>query len=402
MFYRQLPARSPIPAGALPRLTLETLGYGPDPREKLERLLLERYGANGCSLYASGTHALQVALEVTRRASKMPVLLPAYTCYEVATAAVGAGIPVALYDVDANTLEPDWNSVQTAAAGGAAALVVAPLFGMPLDWNAAQRAAQRVGALLIADVAQAFGTTWQGRPAGAVADLTILSFGRGKGWTGAGGGALLWRTAQHEARQFDVVPARNGHRPIAEAKSAARAGSQWLLGRRNVYGLPSAIPFLKLGETVYHEPTSPARMTRASASLLLSSADEAVLEVSRRRGHASDYAGWLDQPAPSVTAVVGARMNDESGALRFPIRIRGGWAGLQHSPAPRLGAAPGYPTTIREIGAVRPLIVNPSAQLPQSELLVRELVTLPTHSQMSWVERRRLAELICGYHATIN
>src|SRR5687767_4065158 len=110
MFYRQLPARSPIRGSALPRATLETLAYGADPRTELRQRLLRRYGADGAGLFARGTHALQIALEITRRTSQAPVLLPAYTCYEVATAAVGARVPVALYDVDVNTLEPDWNS----------------------------------------------------------------------------------------------------------------------------------------------------------------------------------------------------------------------------------------------------------------------------------------------------
>ncbi|HEY0810607.1 MAG TPA: DegT/DnrJ/EryC1/StrS family aminotransferase [Longimicrobiales bacterium] len=392
MFYRHLPALSPVPGLALPRLIAQAAGYGADPRAVLRAQLMRRYQADGCSLWSSGTHALQTALTIAKQSGSAPILLPAYTCYEVATAAVGAHVVVALYDVDPLTLEPDWESVRAAASAGARALVVTPLFGMPFDWEAARRTADEMGALLIADVAQAHGTEWRGQPAGTHADLTILSFGRGKGWTGAGGGALLWR-GKNTNGQVDAT--QQSRSAIQEAKSVARAATQYVFGRPLLYGIPASVPFLHLGETVYHEPTVPTAMTRTSAALLLMAERVATAEVSHRRRTAEAYKRWLAETDHDVDVMIGARLNQESGALRFPVLVKGGWSQVRESAAPRLGAAPGYPTTLREIDALQPLLTNVSTKFTGAETLARELVTLPTHSQTAERDRRRAFEIVC-------
>jgi perosamine synthetase len=386
----QLPARSPIPAAALPPLALQAIAVGIDPRDQLRDLLTHRYDAQGCSFFASGSHALQVAIEAAIAISDAPVLLPAYTCYEVATAAVGAQAHVALYDVNPNTLEPDWTSVRAAAAQGASAMVVAPLFGMPLNWDIARSVADELDALLIADVAQGHGSTWQGAPAGVAGDMTVLSFGRGKGWTGAGGGALLWRGAT--PTKLGVGNHTNGVGFSAEMKSVARAGSQWLLGRRSLYALPASIPFLKLGETIYHAPTDPAPMTRTSAALLLASDLAATQEVIRRRANARMYADGLRHR----DGILGAAFTAESGALRFPMLIKGGWEAVKHTDAPRLGVAPGYPTSLRALPALDGLLTNAKSSISNAETLARELVTLPTHAQMRDDELRRAMEIVAS------
>jgi dTDP-4-amino-4,6-dideoxygalactose transaminase len=398
MFYRQLPAQSPIRASVLPRAALQSLVAGSDPRADLQQLLRTRYAARACALYASGTHALQVAIEAAIGDTDGIVLLPAYTCYEVATAAVGARARVALYDVDRDTLEPDWNSILAAVPKGeAAALVIAPLFGMPIDWARARIVADELAAVLIGDVAQSYGAIWNDLPAGASADMAVLSFGRGKGWTGAGGGALLHGANSPGAVAASSAPARGA----SEIKTLAKAGSQWLLGRSTIYGLPAAIPYLKLGETIYHEPTPPAPMSRASAALLLAGDEQAATEVLHRRRNAREYARMFDPGPHGVIANVGARLNEASGALRYPIRTRGGWAAISRTKAGKLGAACGYPTTLAALPALRPFVIAHALPCPQADTLVRELVTLPTHSSVLAEERRQLGEIVCGTNSTV-
>jgi perosamine synthetase len=396
MFYHQLPARSPIAASALPRLTLQPFAVGIDPREELRALLRDRYHADGVRCFASGCESLQAAFEAVKLHNDSPVLVPAYTCYEVATAAVGADVRVALYDVDPDTLEPDWDSVRAAAADGAAALVVAPLYGLSSDFELARTIANTAGALLIADVAQGFGATWNGQALGSSADFTVLSFGRGKGWTGAGGGALLWRgpIANSLIKQADTQSGQVGFG--GETKLIAKAAVQWALGRSSTYALPAAIPFLRLGETVYHDPTELSQMTRASAALLLATRSEALEEVLRRRVNARVYAEWLGEPSGQLHSVPGARLNDESGGLRFPVRIKHGWTALQNTSAPRMGVAPGYPTALSDLAALQRFISNAKAELPGAKLLAKELVTLPTHSRTSATEMRRAAAIVKG------
>lgn len=369
------------------------LGLGRDPRETLSAVLSERYRALDCTLTASGTHALHLAL-LTAKALRgdLPVLLPAYTCYEVATAAVGADVRVALYDLDPRTLAPDWDSVRTAARQGTAAIVVAPLFGLPLDWHAARSIADELDAFLIADAAQAHGSSWDGRPVGCVGDLTVLSFGRGKGWTGGGGGALLRRQIS-ESPTRPTGLARPGVR--GECKTAISLAAQCVLGRPNLYGVPAALPSLGLGETIYHEPTFPAAMTRTSAAMLIANEKTSDREVSQRRNNSMRYMQMLSQRMPS-DALIGAAFDGSSGALRFPLRVPGGWSALRKTDAPGLGAAPGYPAPLGDLPALRKLRTDVGRTRPGAEVLARELVTLPTHSLVSEREMRELARIVSG------
>ena len=74
--------------------------------------------------------ALRLAIEIASEGAEDPVVaLPAYSCYDVATAAIGAGVKVVLYDIDPSTLGPDWESLEKAMQVEPVALVVAHLFG---------------------------------------------------------------------------------------------------------------------------------------------------------------------------------------------------------------------------------------------------------------------------------
>src|SRR5437899_1804453 len=82
------------------------------------------------------------------------VALPAYTCYDVATAAVAVDARIALYDVDPATLAPDMASLTATLAEGARIVVVAPLYGVPVDWDAIEQCVRTFGAVAVEDAAQ--------------------------------------------------------------------------------------------------------------------------------------------------------------------------------------------------------------------------------------------------------
>src|SRR5204863_8021915 len=71
-----------------------------------------------------------------------PAALPAYACYDLATAADGANAPVLLYDLEPSTLAPDLEQIQATLRQGAAAIVVAHLYGHPVDLATGNRLAR--------------------------------------------------------------------------------------------------------------------------------------------------------------------------------------------------------------------------------------------------------------------
>src|SRR5439155_271560 len=206
------------------------------------------------------------------------------------------------------TLAPDLDSMTATLAEGARVIVVAPPFGVPVDWDAIEQCLMGFGALAIEDAAQGHGALWRGAPVGSAGALSVLSFGRGKGWTGGRGGALL-------IRRFPLDAGVGGSRaagPFDELAALGTGVAQCVLGRPAVYRLPAALPLLHLGETRFHSPTELRRMTRAAAAL----------------------------------------------------------------------------------GAVRERLTRPHGRWPGAEELVRDLVTLPTHSLVSSAERDELVRLL--------
>ena len=191
MIRHQLPVFSPLPLHSVFRAFVGRLQSGQDPLAALSELLAEESGAERVMLFGSGTQALQVALRAAVDTVGGEVALPAYSCFDVATAAVAANVPVRFYDVEPETLRPDLVSLEAALEAGAHVVVAGPLYGIPLHWSPVQEIARRHGAILVEDAAQAHGCRNGTGEAGMCGDLSVLSFGRGKGWTGGAGGALL-------------------------------------------------------------------------------------------------------------------------------------------------------------------------------------------------------------------
>src|SRR5262249_44483228 len=106
--------------------------------------------------------------------------LPSYACVDLAAAALGAGVRVRLYEVDPATLSPDLDSVRRMISRGVSAIVIAHLFGYPSDVPAVRELADREGVPVIEDAAQGAGGSLHQTRLGALGELAVLSFGRGK------------------------------------------------------------------------------------------------------------------------------------------------------------------------------------------------------------------------------
>ncbi len=386
---RQPPVHSPLPWSTL-RAGGAALVTGRDPRPALGALLAREFAAERVRLLASGTQALQTALVEAARSAGGDVIvaLPAFTCFDVATAAVGAGVRVALYDLDPRTLSPDLDSLTAALTAGARIVLVTPLYGVPVQWRALIDCAAAVGATVIEDAAQGFGALWRGRPLGSLGTASVLSFGRGKGWTGGRGGALLTRGGA----------GGNGGNGTGvglwrEAGVLALATAQWAFARPAAYGIPAALPWLGLGETRYHDPVTPRALPRVSAGLLVRGFAGALHESGERRRRARRLLELL----ALATGVHPIEPPAETtpGYLRLPLRVSGGLGGLADPEiATRLGAAPSYPSALGDLAPIRARLVGPARRWPGAQDLVRDLITLPTHSLLNPGDLAALARAV--------
>jgi perosamine synthetase len=350
---------------------------------ELRDYLGRRFGARHVLLTSSGTQALQVALQLVTEARRdgRPIALPAFGCYDLVTAAVGARTHVVFYDVDPTHLLPDPGSLRAALAIGVCAVVATPLYGFPLDWTWLRRECRDAGALLIEDSAQGLGSEWQGAEGGSFGDATVLSFGRGKGWSGAGGGALLVR---HDDLGHLVEAVRPPPPPPgASLRAFVASAALWALGRPSLYSLPGSLPFLHLGVTTYKDPSPVVGPSPFAAASALRQADLAVEAVETRRRWAVAWTRLVESEN-LLASIKPCRIlaGGASGYLRFPVVANDRTVAEALLEAGRgAGVGPPYPRILPELEAAQRLAVH-AAPMPGAVELARNLVTFPTHPRV--------------------
>jgi len=345
--------------------------------------LSERYDAADALLTDSGTSALVLALLAVVPPGGT-VAYPGYACIDLTAAAVRAGIHVRLYDLDPTTLSPDLDSVGRVISRGVDAIVVAHLYGYPADVEAVRDIAALHGVVVIEDSAQGAGGTLHGARLGSLADISILSFGRGKGTTAGSGGAVLVRTGflAEWARKTRVTlfASRGGG-----GRQIVNLAAQWMLSHPDLYRLPASIPALKLGEMVYHPAGTPRAISAAAAAILPTALELDDAEVARRRAHAARLLSCLNGASrlPPVRSVRGG----EPGYLRLACID----TTRERRPCPALGALRGYPLTMDQHEPLRSHLVAGEQPGSGSALLRDHLFTLPTHSRVGPVDLARIS-----------
>jgi perosamine synthetase len=388
----QPPARSPLDRHAVASGVRSAISRRAAQASRTEVLgLLEQtYPGRTIVLTDSGTSALSLALGIGRADAGRPVAIPAYGCFDLATAVDGAAVPFVLYDVDPATLGPDPASLRRALERGADRVVIAHLYGVPVDLTRIAPIVRDAGAHIIDDAAQGAGGSVAGSPLGACGDLGVLSFGRGKGITGGSGGALILRDSLGPAKG-ELAAAAGG---IATLRAIVTITAQWMLARPTLFAIPASIPVLGLGETVYRPPHHPAAITPIALGVLSRTLHLAPAEAEHRRRIASRLRsrwrkGVLDAPAIPPDAV--------PGFLRCPAVASASAAVAGAAPdARRLGIMPGYPKALADLEGFGARRLNHEEPLEGARQLARRLLTFPVHGAMAerdvdaieaWIDR---------------
>jgi dTDP-4-amino-4,6-dideoxygalactose transaminase len=309
----------------------------------------------------------------------------------VVTAAVGARVPVRLYDLDPHTLGPDPESVRECLQDGVTAVVVAPLYGVPIDMKEIERLAAEHGAMIVEDAAQGAGAALEDRPLGSRGSLGVLSFGRGKGVTGGAGGGLL--ANDEPGREVLERVADQAGPPRSGFRELGIAAAQWALARPSLYSLPRSLPFLHLGETVYSAPGPVHGLARAAAAILEETWELVDPEAGARRSHAA----WLLAHLEGISSVETIEVPEASrpGYLRLPV-ILSSQASEKADSAMRLGVMPGYPMPLSALPALVPISPDAGREFPAASRLADRLVTLPTHGGLRDRDKRAIERWIAS------
>jgi hypothetical protein len=382
---RQLAVASPISPASLARALLAAGAHPRTLAENARARVASIYGAPGVTLTDSGTSALILALRLAVPNGGV-VAYPGYACVDLAAAARFAGVNVRLYDLDPTTLGPDLDSVAHVLERGVDALVVAHLFGYPADVAGVRALAAPAGVTVIEDAAQGSGGMLNGARLGALGDLSVLSFGRGKGLSAAGGGAVLGRTDEwvDPVRRISTATGGRGFGAVANA------AVQWMFGRPTLYAIPSALPWLHLGEMVYHAAHEPRGIAAASTALIETAYALEEREVLHRRG----VAEALDSVAVSVPDIAPTKVipGAVGGYLRYAARD----LAARRTISPELGIVQPYPRALCEQPELQPALLAGEHETPGSIGLRKTLFALPTHGMVARRDIRRLDAWLRG------
>ncbi len=340
----------------------------------LSHTLKTQYASSSVTLTDSGTSALGVVLSCLSG----PVALPGFGCLDLITAAQYAAVPVFLYDVDPLTLGPNLDSLEAVLQRGANAVVVASLYGYVPPMESLVALCRQYGAALIEDIAQSAGAKLNGRYLGTFGDFTVLSFGRGKGIGGGGGGAVL-------GLENHVLSNLRG---VSTLRSLCTFALQRIFLSPRLFAIPSHIPWLALGETVYHAPRVPRTINRVQAALAnagLSTLDE---ERSKREKTALAVRRAIEGSLRGIA--IGPTIG-QPGFLRLAYRspvkltVRLRSFGLRRS----------YGLVLQDHPELKTRLLNRS-DLDGAQVLSRELLTIPTHIGMSQKTISDLQQELCA------
>jgi dTDP-4-amino-4,6-dideoxygalactose transaminase len=131
-------------------------------------------------------------------------------------------------------------------------------------------------------------------------------------------------------------------------------------------------------------------MATAAAAAAISNEAAACREAADRRANAEVLLEAIRQTA---AATFGVLEGWDAGYIRLPVLLPTASPQLPQE-AFVLGAARSYPTTLADLPELARSVVAVENAFPGATRLVRELVTLPTHSLLKNAERHRLAQLI--------
>lgn len=158
---------------------------------EFEHLFAKRHAATYCYTATNGTQSLEAALRVLGVGAGDEVIVPPYTFIATANAPRLAGAKPIFVDIDPATYNLDINLVEAAITPRTKAIIPVHFAGLPADMDALLPLAEKHGLYIIEDAAHAHGSTWHGRPVGALGHIGSFSLQASKNLTAGEGGILL-------------------------------------------------------------------------------------------------------------------------------------------------------------------------------------------------------------------
>ncbi len=388
------PAAAPIPLSHVLR-ALPACFQHESGESRFEKEIKQEFGQRYCLLVSSGKAALVLILKALQKMcpGRDEVLISAFTCYSVPAAIKKAGLKIRLCDTGKGSLDFDKNQLKTIIETDKKdtkilCVLVTHLFGCPADFTGIQ---EIVGDKipLVEDAAQAMGEKVDDKNLGTLGDIGFFSLDRGKALSTMEGGIIVtnWEDLGHELAQLEkkldklTVPAKI----ILAAKTIITT----LLQQPFIFWLPKALPFLRLGETIYEENFPICKMSSFQVRL----ARNWLKRLQRhQKARIKNIQLWQDNLPQDLMLVCPPQK--KMSLIRLPVfaqSSKGRDMFCRKSKETGCGVMPAYPTIISEIPQISSEFIG--QHYPNAKYLANCLLTLPVHEYVQDSDRIKILNL---------
>jgi perosamine synthetase len=355
---------------------------------RFEDEIRAHFGVRDVFLVSSGTAALTLALTALKSLSpRTEVVIPAYTCFSVPAAVLKAGLRPVPCDIDPANFDYDHALLERTLKSTTLCVVVHHLFGVASDVEKTRALCRARGIFVVEDAAQAMGIEVEGRQLGTLGDAGIFSLGRGKHLT-CGSGGMVVTSSPHIAGALATQYAEVPHPSFrATLKDFLALAVMTIFIRPRLYWIPSSLPFLRLGETIFPRRITLTRLSAMKAGILR----DWRSRLARANVIRSQTVTYFSRQLPLPAAPGGA-----PAFLRFPILVnsRSDQERLHaFSRSSGLGVSRAYPSAVSDIPEVQAASFVARKSFPAARDMVDRLLTLPTHELLSERDKREIAEL---------
>ncbi len=323
--------------------------------EQFERDFAGYIGTKEAVATTSGTQALVLALEAIGVRGK-EVLVPSFTFIASATAIIRAGGTPIFADVREDTFNMDPEDLGRKITDRTAAIMPVHLYGQSADMDAITEIAEEKGIPVIEDACQAHGALWNGRKVGSIGTMAAFSFYPTKNMTTGEGGMVT----TDDAELAEKVRMLHNH---GQAERYRHTELGWNF-----------------------------RMTNIAAAIGIEQLRKLDRNNKIRRRNAALYDELLND------SVIKPFSDERTYHVYHQYTIRTGKRDMVVDALKREGIGFGiyYPIAIHQQEIMKKM--GYTAELPVTEMLVKEVLSIPVHPLVSEEDVKRVAEVINSVH----
>lgn len=335
--------------------------------KKFEAALSDYLSGRPVRVLNSATAALEVALQLCGIGPGDEVITPSQTFFAGPNMIAKVGATPVFVDVELVSRNLDFDLVERAITPRTKAIMPTHFAGLPVDMERLYTIAERHGLRVIEDAALAIGSSWRGRRIGSFGDLTVFSFHPNKNMTSIEGGALVLND-EAEAREVEVLRFHGITRRPDGTRDVAFPGGK--------FNLPDVNARIGLGQLARLEEFNTRRRELVADYFRLFPSEPPCLLP--HPGHPGDEAGHSWNLFAPLLPLDRMRMDRQQ--FRAALEARGIGTGISYEAAH-------LTTLFRRQG-------HHEGELPNTERIARETVTLPLFPTMTRIDVERVCATV--------